>query len=809
MCRLLLLLPITFFMLSPAFAGEKYHAVHEFPLSGGLTQEHFSDFVQDKKGYVYIGTWDGIVRYDGYRFDTFRPDVDDVSTCRVLKMRIDEGGDIYCEMYNGSIYVFDTDECQFKTTKDDIPENWTENRSFKRIKRISPPDQLRSLYPQGEVYIKDRLGNIWIRGSRTLAMASVYDKNYVGMTPGAGLFIRAVYQTANGVIWQGSKNGHLLSGEKYVTPTGKLTTVQTTFSDKGIYSLYEDASGRILVGTRGDGLYRLTPQNGTYKVEHWKNANINIGESESYPLVSKDCLSGGGVYDITSDGNDGYYLATWGGGINHFADGSFTSTNSSKLRKVIRIDSMLVAASTDGLLIYDGDDHRQQCKGCDITAIVKYGSELYFFVYGKGLFSIPCAELMADSPTIKPFPAKGNALPKVVSAAIVEKDRLWLFSTPGIVRLSLTDSIAVMRYLPSSTHRLYISETSPALLADGRILLGTEQGGIIFDTSDSKSVKPQLPIIVTGVQHQGDDYVTPIHDADTLTIEPHERSFAIFLSTLDFKDAHKTRFIYRLEDVDEKWNYSSRANSIGFNGLQPGQYHLHIRAMSYEDGSVVSDRIIVVDVVPRFHETFLFKLIIVIILLLIASATVYTIAYIRRMHAKQRALEEYCYTLLAARTTSENHYDATHSDGSQEEQQTVDSTVRDSVEAERDIPSDSPVSDSPALSSYDKQMLDRFVEIFNLYMPESDKSLDDYASAMNMSYSSLYRKIKSLVGCSPGQFITRLRIQVAIELFDKGEQQVADVAYRVGFSDPKYFSKCFKAKTGLTPTKYIENKIEY
>ena len=74
-----------------------------------------------------------------------------------------------------------------------------------------------------------------------------------------------------------------------------------------------------------------------------------------------------------------------------------------------------------------------------------------------------------------------------------------------------------------------------------------------------------------------------------------------------------------------------------------------------------------------------------------------------------------------------------------------------------------------------------------------------------MTQSTLYRKLKSLTGMSPNEFIRDVRIKKACMLLQRPDLQVSNVAYMVGFTDPKYFSLIFKKEKGMSPTKYIES----
>ena len=73
---------------------------------------------------------------------------------------------------------------------------------------------------------------------------------------------------------------------------------------------------------------------------------------------------------------------------------------------------------------------------------------------------------------------------------------------------------------------------------------------------------------------------------------------------------------------------------------------------------------------------------------------------------------------------------------------------------------------------------------------------------MNMSRSTLYRKIQSLTGDNIVTFIRNVRLKKAISLLNTGEFTISEVAYKVGFSTPRYFSKTFKEVYGVLPSQY-------
>jgi len=101
----------------------------------------------------------------------------------------------------------------------------------------------------------------------------------------------------------------------------------------------------------------------------------------------------------------------------------------------------------------------------------------------------------------------------------------------------------------------------------------------------------------------------------------------------------------------------------------------------------------------------------------------------------------------------------------------------------------------------DKELMDRVVAIIKERLLDSDFSISDLCQELDMSRSSVYGKIKVLTGHGLNDLIKTVRLNEAYELLLSRELNVSEVAYRVGFSDPKYFSTCFKKQFGISPTK--------
>ena len=94
------------------------------------------------------------------------------------------------------------------------------------------------------------------------------------------------------------------------------------------------------------------------------------------------------------------------------------------------------------------------------------------------------------------------------------------------------------------------------------------------------------------------------------------------------------------------------------------------------------------------------------------------------------------------------------------------------------------------------------------HMGSPDLKIDDIADAMSMSRSVLYSKIKQSVGMTPIDFVRHIRIMRACELLQQTNDSLTSIAFEVGFSDPKYFSKVFKKEMGIVPSEYRDRTKE-
>lgn len=110
-------------------------------------------------------------------------------------------------------------------------------------------------------------------------------------------------------------------------------------------------------------------------------------------------------------------------------------------------------------------------------------------------------------------------------------------------------------------------------------------------------------------------------------------------------------------------------------------------------------------------------------------------------------------------------------------------------------------------TSQDEEFLRKAVECVNAHLSDLEFDTTIFVQEMKMSRSTLNEKLKQLTDMTPLAFISSIRLQAAFRLLEEKKKiRVSELAYSVGFNDPKYFSQCFKKKFGFLPKEHIVNK---
>jgi DNA-binding response OmpR family regulator len=108
-------------------------------------------------------------------------------------------------------------------------------------------------------------------------------------------------------------------------------------------------------------------------------------------------------------------------------------------------------------------------------------------------------------------------------------------------------------------------------------------------------------------------------------------------------------------------------------------------------------------------------------------------------------------------------------------------------------------------SKLDEKFLAKAYDILENHYTNPEFNVELFSELMYVSRSLLYKKLKALVDLSPNDFVTVFRLKKSATLLSSKDLSVNEVAYRIGFNDPKYFSRVFKKFYNKTPSEFIVN----
>lgn len=110
------------------------------------------------------------------------------------------------------------------------------------------------------------------------------------------------------------------------------------------------------------------------------------------------------------------------------------------------------------------------------------------------------------------------------------------------------------------------------------------------------------------------------------------------------------------------------------------------------------------------------------------------------------------------------------------------------------------------IESLDDQLIQKAIKSVEAQIENPDFSVEQMSKELGMSRVHLYKKLSSLTGKSPLEFIRMIRLQRAVQLLAKSQLTVSEIAYKVGYNNAKYFTKHFKAEYGILPSLYGQKK---
>ena len=350
MSRVIPLIIISILLFSLEILSQGNIAFNHLNVEDGLSQSSTTCIFQDKDGFMWFGTQDGLNRYDGYNFKVFKNNADDTTSLSdnfIFSIFEDESGTLFIETQSGKINKYNPVNESFKTvSKSDINLHnvkinsvlavyydksdviWTgglsketglkmENKRTDETKvyQHSPSDKFSLSDDKVYSIMQDSKGTLWVgtvNGLDKLDEKTGKFQHFRNI-PGdpnslSDNWVWPIFEDSKGNVWIGTVKGGL---NKFDQETNTFINYKNdasnpkSISDNYIFSIYEDRSGLIWVGTNTGGVNYFDPSSQVF--EHYYNVPEN-----------KNSLSDNTVYSMCVDRKGNYWIGTRNGGLDKF-----------------------------------------------------------------------------------------------------------------------------------------------------------------------------------------------------------------------------------------------------------------------------------------------------------------------------------------------------------------------------------------------------------------------------------------------------------------------------------------------------------
>lgn len=347
---------------------------------------------------------------------------------------------------------------------------------------------------------------------------------------------------------------------------------------------------------------------------------------------------------------------------------------------------------------------------------------------------------------------------------LVDRQYLWIVTNKKVLKYNFR----TQTFLDYATTDLNIRVDlfrGQAACSDGArgIYVGGHNGFIHIDGKEEtgmyqSDIYPEVTDIRVGNRSIFFDSEPSKNTIHKVFFAPNEHNIEIFLSSLEYGLQEKKRIAVKLEGVDKDWVYlNADKHSAFYNKLPKGTYTFRIKYADEANNWTESNTPLTIVQLPAWYETWY-------------AYSFYFLLALGVAYGAQR----YYLNLL---------------------------DKKNAVKLKEELSNIRNLAASP-FEAADKKFLQKIADIVELHLEESKFDLDMLAGELNMSKSTLHRKIKAITGLTPLDFVRNIKMKQACRMLSEHELSISEIAYALGFTNPKYFTKCFKEEFGLTPTDF-------
>lgn len=528
----------------------------------------------------------------------------------------------------------------------------------------------------------DKQGNLWL-GTRSHGLEKVVfdDGVFKQMTVDKELHstvgndVRFIFEDKDKNTWISTKGGKIYFSKPDQTQVGYLCkdgTISRSAPLLGVaYCMMQDTEGNIWIGTKGEGVYKISKQHGyKYTIENHKYDPDNI-----YSLNDNN------VYSIHQDKRGRIWIGTYGGGLN-MLENSKTSkviNHRNNLKQYpfetgsqVRIISSdksgnVLVGTTVGLIVFSADfnspekiDFRMyqripndanSISGNDIFDICTTAKgETYLATFGGGLNFIYETDKHGFPSRFKTYTTK-NGLPSDILLTITEDrdNALWISTEGNLTKFNpANETFETFSEVKRLTAGNTFSEGARCLVHTGEVFIGYSKGVIRINPKEVKknTYTPYIALVDFKLFNKpvpvgGESPLTAnIDDLDELILKHNQNFISIGFSALDYVEPRNIQYAYMLEGFDSDWVYSQNMRVANYTNLSKGKYTFRVKATNSDGVWSNHERTLDIIVKPSFWETPWAYICYVILFMLLVYITLRILFNYYRMKDKVRMEHE-------------------------------------------------------------------------------------------------------------------------------------------------------------------------
>lgn len=525
-----------------------------------------------------------------------------------------------------------------------------------------PANATSLLGPLTHAYFSDRQGNLWLNtNNRELEKISFFRNTYVADS-NYGVESRAFLQDSHQNSWISSKDGKVRIYNKegelagYLSAEGKIEKNPCTFEGM-IYTMFQQGDGTIWLGSKFNGLFLLKQKGkspGNYSIRHYKHH-----PDDPYSLSQND------IYSIYQDSQKRMWIGCFGGGINLVEQSQadeirfihsknhlkgYPKSDFSKVRCISETpDGMMMVGTTQGLICFSSDfrqpeeirfythvRHPEDASSLSYNDVIHIYTtrkkETYISTLGGGINKIASTHPTPEHLTFKPYTQQqGLAFDWVLSMTEDPKGSLWIVSENTLTKFDPKKETFDNYNRNFLKHDLYYSEALPIINVAGELVLGTNKGFIKINPNRISKSTFAPPIVLTDIKILNNPHPVSTNDLSAVTLTPNQRNIMVEFAALDYVAPDNIRYAYKLDGLENDWNYVGEKRSASYINLPKGEYHLLIQSTNSDGIWTNNIRSLTIQVLPTFQETFWAWLLYAILLILFIVTVVYILFYIYRL----------------------------------------------------------------------------------------------------------------------------------------------------------------------------------